>query len=57
MRMDLQSLSREDELVATFWAVAAVALYDFAGGLQFKPGIQEVAAFGTENPLWRQNLR
>ena len=55
--MDLQGLDCEVELVPAFWAVAAVALYDLARGLQFESRIQHVAAFGTKNSLWRQNLR
>ena len=47
MRMDLQSFNCEGELIATFWAVAAIALDDLARGLKFEPGIQHIAAFGT----------
>jgi len=45
--MYLQGFSGEVELVAALWAVSAVALYDLARGLQFKPSIQQIAAFGA----------
>ena len=55
--MDLQSFNCEVELVAAFWAVAAVALYDLARGLELKPSVQQVATFGTYDLLRRQIAR
>ena len=54
LRNNSQVFGVKAKLLSTLWAIATVALYDFARRLELKPCIEEFAALGTQDSLWTQ---
>ena len=53
--MNLEVLDCKSEFLAALWAVATVALYDLARGLQFESSVEKIATLGANYPLGRQS--